>query len=178
MIIDGYDRTCRTCCSDSVTCRTASLKNNNPMGQRFTVQANVLGTNPTDNYMVVVLQSSSNRLTTIAINSGLAGTETFQQVSEILIHLTGFGCGVGRECMWKALTHCRNRYESQTKKRVGMNPRQRKEKDTKNVFLVFISAPFMVLLPVVGIPRPLIPDQSSSSSGGGCVVVGSSGSRG
>ena len=62
--------------------------------------------------------------------------------------------------------------------KIGMNPRQRNEKDTKNVFLVFISAPFLNLLPVVGTPRPLIPDQSSSSSGGGCVVVGSSGSRG
>ena len=60
---------------------------------------------------------------------------------------------------------------------IGTNPRKRKVKDTKNVFKVFISAPFMVSLPVVGIPRPLIPDQSSSRSGG-CVVVGSSGSRG
>ena len=79
------------------------------MGQRFTVKANVLRTNPTDYYMVVVLQGSSNRLTTTAIDRGLAGAETFQQLSEILIHLTGLGCSVGRECMWKALTHCRNR---------------------------------------------------------------------
>jgi hypothetical protein len=69
--------------------------------------------------VIVVLQGSSNRLSTIAINSGLACAETFQQVSEILINLTGFGCGVGRESMGKTLTHCRNRYESQTKKREG-----------------------------------------------------------
>jgi len=60
---------------------------------------------------------------------------------------------------------------------IGANPRKRKENEAKSVFLVFILTPFMVLLPVVGIPRPLIPDQSSSRSGG-CVVVGSSGSRG
>ena len=58
-----------------------------------------------------------------------------------------------------------------------MNTRQRKANEAKSVFLVFISTPFIVLLPVVGIPRPLIPDQSSSRSGGS-VVVGSSGSRG
>jgi len=45
----------------------------------------------------------------------------------------------------------------------GTNPIQRKTKDTKNEFKVFISTPLMVLLPVMGIPRPLIPDQSSSS---------------
>ena len=55
---------------------------------------------------------------------------------------------------------------------IGMNPRQRKANEAKSVFIVFITAPFMVLLPVVGIPRPLIPDQSSSRSGG-CVVSSS-----
>ena len=61
---------------------------------------------------------------------------------------------------------------------IGTKPKKSKANEAKSVFIVFILAPFMMLLPVVGIPRPLIPDQSSSSSGGGCVVVGSSGSRG
>ena len=73
----------------------------------------------TDNDVIVVLQGSSNRLTTIAINSGLAGTETFQQILKIRIHFTSFGCSVGCEGMGKALAHCRNRDQSQKKKSEG-----------------------------------------------------------
>ena len=73
------------------------------MRQRCGFKVQDFAADSTDNYMVVVLQGSSNRLSTIAIDSGLAGTETFQQVFEIFIHLTGFGCSVGREGMGKAL---------------------------------------------------------------------------
>ena len=66
---------------------------------------------------------------------------------------------------------------------IRTNPKKRKANEAKNDFLVFISAPVMVFLPVVRIPKLLIPDQNSSRSGGsvvcnGCVISGScSGSR-
>ena len=69
------------------------------MRQRCGFKVQDFAADSTDNDVIVVLQGSSNRLTATAIDSGLAGAETFQKVSEILIHLTGFGCSVGGECM-------------------------------------------------------------------------------
>jgi hypothetical protein len=46
---------------------------------------------------------------------------------------------------------------------IGTNPKIRIS-DANSVFLVFISIPFLLLLPMCEIPGTLIPDQSGSST--------------